>query len=89
MFIAWDSDIRAGYRCGSDEEDYFGFLREMKKMGERLKPTIEELIQKGYGKRTTRILDQYNWVKFRGRKSYVKKSETSVDRTSLNTWGGP
>lgn len=59
FFIMWDADIRRGYKEGNGE-CYFQFLTDMKKFWEALEKTIKEL-QKKYGKRVTRIIDEYNW----------------------------
>lgn len=65
LFVMWDSAIRAGYKKkNGDGEDYFNFLNEMKSTAKGLDTTIKDLQQK-YGKRVTRILDQYNWIKFK------------------------
>ena len=61
LFIMWDKAIRVKYRKrNGDGEDYFQFLIEMKKLWKILYETIKDL-QKKYGKRATRIIDEYNW----------------------------
>lgn len=46
-----------------DGEDYFQFLGNMQKLWSALEKTIKDL-QKKYGKRATRIIDEYNWMEF-------------------------
>ena len=62
LFIMWDSAIRAKYsKTRGNGEDYFEFLVEMKEILQSFKPAIEQL-QKRYGTKVTRIIDQYNWM---------------------------
>ena len=62
LFIMWDSAIRTRYgKNDGDGKDYFEFLMEMqRRVWKKLRSEIEELRQK-YGKKVTRIIDQYNW----------------------------
>lgn len=63
LFVMWDRDIRTVYKKRSgDGKDYFEFLIGMKRIWEKRQDTIKELQDK-YGKRETRIIDQYNWMK--------------------------
>lgn len=65
LFFMWDSKIRKCYEKNrGDGKEYFEFLTQMKEMckSEELETTIGDL-QREYGKRITRIIDQYNWVK--------------------------
>lgn len=64
LFIMWDANIRVGYKKkNGDGKDYFQFLIEMQKLWTALDETIKDL-KKKYGKRATRIIDEYNWVEF-------------------------
>lgn len=64
LFLMWDADIRNGYeKWEGDGKDYFQFLVDMQRLWNALNKTIEEL-QRKYGKRATRIIDEYNWIKF-------------------------
>lgn len=63
LFVMWDSAVRRGYRkFKGDGEDYFEFLKEMKALWIEQESIIKELQQR-YGKRATKIIDQYNWTK--------------------------
>jgi len=63
LFVMWDSAIRTEYKKRrGNGEDYFEFLKEMKALGKEQESIIKELQQR-YGKRATRIIDQYNWMK--------------------------
>jgi len=65
LFVMWDTAIRnKGYgKYDGDGKDYFEFLCEMKSMAKALESTIGDLQQR-YRERVTRLLDQYNWMKF-------------------------
>jgi len=64
LFMMWDANIRQGYKkTNGDGKDYFQFLIEMQKLWTALDETIRDL-QKKYGKRATRIIDEYNWREF-------------------------
>jgi len=64
LFLMWDDNIRKGYeKRNGDGEDYFQFLDDMQKLWNALDETIEEL-QRKYGKRATRIIDEHNWTEF-------------------------
>jgi len=64
LFVMWDSEIRRGYKKHKgDGKEYFEFLCQMKDMWKKLETTIKSLQQKYGGKRITRMLDEYNWVK--------------------------
>jgi hypothetical protein len=64
LFLMWDADIRNGYeKWEGDGKDYFQFLKDMQKLWNTLNETIEEM-QRKYGKRATRITDEYNWIEF-------------------------
>jgi len=63
FFIMWDSKIRAEYKKNNaNGENYFEFLMEMKSLWESHKTTIKDLEHK-FGKKHTRIIDQYNYMK--------------------------
>lgn len=61
LFVMWDERIRALYKKWlGDGEEYFEFLVDMKKLLKALGgPT--KYLQKKYGKKATRIIDEYNW----------------------------
>ena len=63
LFIMWDSAIRTRYgKNNGYGKDYFEFLMEMqRRVWKKLRFEIEKLQQK-YGKKVTRIIDQYNWA---------------------------
>lgn len=64
LFMMWDANIRKGYKKkNGDGKDYFQFLIEMQKLWMVLDETIKDL-QKRYGKKSTRIIDEYNWCEF-------------------------
>lgn len=64
LFLMWDAGIRNGYeKWEGDGKDYFQFLKDMQKLWNALNETIEEL-QRKYGKRATRLIDEYNWIEF-------------------------
>jgi len=64
LFLMWDDNIRKEYeKRKGNGEDYFQFLVDMQKLWNGLSETIEEL-QRKYGKRATRIIDEYNWIEF-------------------------
>ena len=65
LFVMWDTAIRnKGYeKYNGDGKDHFEFLCEMKDIAKALENTIRDLQQK-YAERVTRLLDEYNWMKF-------------------------
>jgi len=64
LFVMWDADMRNGYeKWEGNGKDYFQFLKDMQKLWNALNETIEEL-QRKYGKRATRLIDEYNWIEF-------------------------
>lgn len=64
LFLMWDDNIRKGYeKRNRDGEDYFQFLVDMQELWNAVDETIKEL-QKKYGKRATRIIDEYNRIEF-------------------------
>jgi len=64
LFVMWDTAIRKeGYKKNDDGKDYFEFLSEMKNMWKELESTVTDL-QRRYGEKATRLLDQYNWMEF-------------------------
>lgn len=64
LFVMWDSPIRDKIynKHRGDGKDYFEFLGMMKTLWMERRDTIENLWRK-YGRRPTRIIDQYNWEK--------------------------
>ena len=61
FFMMWDAGIRIFFskKIGNGA-DYFDFLCEMKLRLKELNPVIIEL-EKEFGKRATRLIDEYNW----------------------------
>jgi len=70
LFIMWDTNIRnRGYKkYYGDGEEYHEFLVEMRSIWKALENTISDL-QVRHGNKVTRILDQYNWMKFTEKRS--------------------
>lgn len=75
FFVMWDCSIRSGYGCFGNGEGYFNFLtrcqREMKEVidtygqdGGDIR-TISRRIYMGRAKSLTKILDEYNFARFR------------------------
>jgi len=67
LFFMWDLNIRNYYEKNKgDGKEYFDFLTQMKEMckSKELETTIGDL-QRESGKKITRMIDQYNWVKAR------------------------
>jgi hypothetical protein len=57
----WDAGIRVFYlKKKGYGADYFDFLCEMQLRLKELSPAIREL-EKEFGKRATRFIDEYNW----------------------------
>jgi len=62
LFLMWDSDIRVHYKKRhGNGKDYFLFLTEMKLLWREMETAIADM-QLRYGKRETKIIDQYNWI---------------------------
>jgi len=63
LFVMWDSGIREKYgKSKGDGKEYFEFLITTQTLMLRLETTINSL-RREYGKKPTRIIDQYNWMK--------------------------
>lgn len=62
FFVMWDSAIREEYgKSKGDGKEYFEFLLTMQTLMLRLETTINYLREK-YGRKPTRIIDQFNWM---------------------------
>jgi len=64
LFMIWDRKIRNYYDFQEGGEEYLRFLVNMKNWLKKLKPTIDLLGNK-YQKPSTKIIDEYNWIKSR------------------------
>ena len=77
LFVMWDSKIRKGYNYSKgDENEYFEFLKEMqnqillvleeyaKSEGISIDKARDDLIKRCDGYYPTKIIDEYNWLKF-------------------------
>jgi hypothetical protein len=63
LFIMWDVKIRNEYgKIKGNGEDYFEFLCEMRTFSQALEGTVKN-VEHRFGRRRTRIIDQYNWMK--------------------------
>ena len=61
LFIMWDSKIRIKYGRQGVGHEYFEFLKDMKDVADEVNTAIEHL-EKTYGRRPTKLLDEYNWI---------------------------
>jgi GMP synthase (glutamine-hydrolysing) len=62
FFVMWDSAIRKKYgKSKCDGKEYFEFLLTMQTLMLRFETTINYLKEK-YGRKATRIIDQFNWM---------------------------
>jgi hypothetical protein len=64
FFVMWDNDIRKYSGFGDTGKEYQRFMANMKYRIECLNPTVTALSEK-FGKTKTKIIDEYNWFKFR------------------------
>jgi hypothetical protein len=62
LFMIWDRTIRNYYGFQETGKEYLRFLVNMKNWLKKLKPTIKKL-QAKYQKSSTKIIDEYNWIK--------------------------
>jgi len=62
LFMIWDRKIRVDYGFGDSGKEYVRFLINMQNWIKELKPALEKM-QKEYGKASTKIIDDYNWIK--------------------------
>lgn len=75
LFIMWDVKIREGYGCYQNGEGYFNFLlRSQREIQEVIQTytkehgRAKEITQRVYGgppKTLLKLLDEYNWAKYR------------------------
>jgi hypothetical protein len=62
LFMIWDRKIRVTYGFHDSGKEYMRFLINMQNWIKTLSPILEQM-QNEYGKSSTKIVDDYNWIK--------------------------
>ena len=84
LFMIWDRAIRKYYGFKEDKTEYVQFLKDMKYWMDKLGKRIVTL-QIRYGKSSTKIVDEYNWIKSNWKPEFGKKTK---DRQLANGFKG-